>query len=351
LAATGDLLPHRRVKSTAAAHGWAAVFGEATPILTAADVAFANLEGPIAPDHHRGVHGEVFDAPADLAPALAAAGLDVVSLANNHLFDQGPGGLVETRSRVRAAGVATAGAGATCAEAAEPAIVEVHGVKIAFLAATDLTNLDLNAGADAPCLFVAGPVCEADCGPDRDAVQFSHDLPRLLDAVKAARARADFVVLSFHWQIEWITEPLPEYPPLAAALTDAGVDVLLGHHPHVLQPVVERTTADGRRVVIAYSLGNFVSNMGEKVEPTDPAKGRVRDAIVLQVPLVVYPDGRREVGAPVVVPLWTENALAPDGTDRITVRTLSSLAQEAPALAAARAAEIARIVGESVERP
>jgi poly-gamma-glutamate capsule biosynthesis protein CapA/YwtB (metallophosphatase superfamily) len=346
LAAVGDVLPHRRVKSTAETYGWSAVFGEAVPLLQAADLAFANLEGPIAPDHHRGVHDEVFNAPATLAPALAEAGLDIVSMANNHAFDQGPDGLVETWTRVREAGVATVGAGPTCADATAVRVLEVRGVKVAFLAAADLSNIDGNTSPEQPCLFVAGPRCETDCGPDRDAVHYSLDTERLLAAVRDARQRADFVVMSLHWGVEYQTAPLPEYPPLATLLTDAGVDVLLGHHPHVLQPVEVRTTARGQQAVIAYSLGNFVSNMRQTFAPTDPpSQGHVRDSVVLQVPLVRHGDGRLEVGAPVAVPLWTQNS-----TDRITVRTLASMARAEPTarLASARWEEIARIVGPSV---
>jgi poly-gamma-glutamate capsule biosynthesis protein CapA/YwtB (metallophosphatase superfamily) len=352
LAAVGDVLPHRRVKSTAQAHGWSTVFGEAAPLLQAADIAFANLEGPIAPDHDQGVHDEVFNAPATLAPALSEAGIDLVSMANNHAFDQGPQGLVETWTRVREAGVATVGAGPTCADATEARILTVRGLRVAFLAAADLSNIDGNTAADQPCLFVAGPRCTQDCGPDRDAVHYSLDTERLLAAVRAARQGADFVVMSFHWGVEYQTEPLPEYPALAAALTDAGVDVLLGHHPHVLQPVEVRTTARGQEAVIAYSLGNFVSNMRQSFDPARdaPSQGHVRDSVLLQVPLVRHADGRLEVGAPVAVPLWTQNGSL-QGTDRITVRTLASMARAEPTarLAQARWQEIARIVGPSVQ--
>lgn len=347
LAAVGDVLPHRRVKTSARAVGWERVFGDAVPRLQRADIAFANLESPIAPDHHRALFDEVFDAPADLAPGLAAAGIDVVSMANNHVFDQGPAGLVETWTRVRDAGVLPVGAGPDCAEAAAARIVTVRGVKVAFLSMTDLVNFDQNGSPTEPCVVVAGPLCTSDCGPDRDAVQFSHDTERLVAAVVAARAQADFVVLSFHWGIEYRTDPLPEYPRLAERLVDAGVDVLLGHHPHVPQPVVERTTPDGRRAVIAFSLGNFVSNMREGFDPAhdDPAEGQVRDGLLLEVPLVWRGPGRTEVGTPTAVPLWTENR--PDG---ITVRTLEALYAD-PAtrpLALARRAEVLRIVGPRV---
>jgi poly-gamma-glutamate capsule biosynthesis protein CapA/YwtB (metallophosphatase superfamily) len=314
LLAVGDVLPHSAVKAAARGHadqlghdGWDAVFADVAPLVQAADVAFANMEAPIAPDAHRGVHGEVFNAPASLAPALAATGFDVLSMANNHVFDQGPAGVLETRTRIHAAGMTPVGAGATCAEAASAQIVDVAGVRVAFLASVDLLNLDERDGTEAPCVFVAGALCEGECGPDRDALHYRPDPDRLVAAVQRAREAADLVVMSFHWGNEYRTAPLPEYPPLARTLLDAGVDVLLGHHPHVLQPVERYTAADGRQTVVAYSLGNFVSNMGAAWDPASgaPGRARTRDGAALRV--TFRADGGPRVESVDVVPLWTDN--------------------------------------------
>ncbi len=332
LVAGGDVLPHRRVKASAATHGWSDVFAGVAPALQAADLAFVNLESPVAPDHDQGVRGEVFNAPAALLDGLTEAGVDVVSFANNHAFDQGPDGLVETVTRARATGLSLVGAAPDCAGAQAATLHEVRGTRVAFLAATDLLNLDLHAGDHAPCLFVAGPVCTGDCGPDRDAVHFALDEARLVRAVRAARAQADVVVLSFHWGDEYRTTPLPEYPRLAQTLVDAGVDVLLGHHPHVLQPVAELTAADGRRAVVAYSLGNLVSDMSSSWRPGAPiGASRTRDGALLRV--TVAAGGVRGVE---VLPTYTDNQ-----PDRVRVVLLSDVD---PALQAQRQAAIAPII-------
>jgi poly-gamma-glutamate synthesis protein (capsule biosynthesis protein) len=317
LAAVGDVLPHGKVKRIAAQQGWDRVFGDTGDVLRAADVAFANLESPVAPDVPIPLHDEVFDAPATLPPALAALGIDVVSLANNHAFDQGPQGMVETWTRVREAGLGSVGAGPTAADARAPWITEVRGVRIGFLAFCDLSNIDGNTTDDAPSLFVSGPVCTRDCGADRDAFHYVIDFPRLQAAIDAARARVDFLVVSAHWGNEYRTTPLPEYPPLATRLVEAGVDVILGHHPHVLQPVERVHTASGRDGVVAYSLGNFVSNMAEGWTPQNP-KGlaTTRDGLVLQVELLAWPDGHLELGPATPIPTWTDNH-----PDRLAVRT------------------------------
>ncbi|MCA9569849.1 MAG: CapA family protein, partial [Myxococcales bacterium] len=317
IVAVGDVLPHRRVKASAATFGWDASFAPVVDTIRGADIAFANLESPIAPDHTQGVHGEVFDAPASLATGLAAAGFDVLSMANNHVWDQGVAGMLETRERVVAAGMTPVGVGTTCAGAAAPAVVTVRGVRVAFVALVDLLNQDLRAGPEAPCVFVPGPLCAADCLPDRDALFFRADPDVLTAVVRSARSVADVVVVSAHWGDEYRTVPLPEYTAMARTLVAAGADLVLGHHPHVLQPV-ERVEAGGRTGVVAYSLGNFLSDMGRTFDPaTHPArKGNTRDGAILVVDVEVGPTG--PVLTPSVVPTWTRHTALPEG-ERIDV--------------------------------
>jgi poly-gamma-glutamate synthesis protein (capsule biosynthesis protein) len=328
LVAVGDVLPHRRVKATAADLGWSGVLAGITPLVTAADVAFANLESPVAPDHHKGIHGEVFNAPASLLPGLAEAGFDVLAVANNHAYDQGADGLLETLQRVDAAGMVAVGAGSDCATAWSPRITEHDGLRIAWIASSDLTNIDGNTTDDAPCVAWAGPVCTGDCGPDRDAIHFSLDTERLVQLARRAAEQADLVVWSFHWGDEYRTVPLPEYPPLAHALTDAGVDVLLGHHPHVLQPIEQRTTARGTPAVIAYSLGNAVSDMGSRFDPEQHpvSKGHTRDGLALTVRAEWEGDALRSLAVD-PVPLWTQNnrRTEPSAPPRVTVEPTEAL--------------------------
>ncbi len=346
LAAVGDVLPHGKVKRMAARDGWAAVFGDTGTPLGAADLAFANLESPVAPAVPIPLHGEVFDAPATLPPALAALGVDVVSMANNHAFDQGPQGIVETWTRVRAAGLGAVGAGPTLADATAPWIVEVRGVRVGFLAFCDLSNIDGNTAPDAPSVFVSGPPCARDCGADRDAVHHAIDRPRLQAAIDATRPRVDALVVSAHWGNEYRHAPLPEYPPLARWLVEAGADVILGHHPHVLQPIERIRTDGGREGIVAYSLGNFVSNMAEAWVPGGRGLPATRDGIVLHLAIVAWPDGRVELGPATWTPTWTDNH-----PDALAVRTHEGLLARsggdptASGLISARKAAIASILG------
>ena len=211
--AVGDLLIHNNVKNSAKAaaqtdetgasvnhEGWSALFEHVDTLIADADIAFANLETPVAPDNHMGTRSMVFNAPAVLLPALSEVGFDILSFANNHVYDQGRPGLVETIERLEAAPLEFAGAGHTCAEAQAHKMLEANGIRIAFLAASDLFNDNLNLEDDVPCSFEAEP--EA-----------------MIAAAKNAReAGADVVVLSIHWGREYRTRPEQEHIDMAHTL-------------------------------------------------------------------------------------------------------------------------------------
>lgn len=304
--AMGDVLPHTNVKHAAAAaakaggahEGWSALFGGIQARVAAADVAFANLETPVAPDAHVGTGSMVFNAPPALPEALVAVGFDVVSFANNHVYDQGRAGLVETLDRVAAAGLVQIGAGPTCAEARRHRMVEAGGLRLAWIGATRLFNNRLNRTDAEPCAWEL-------------------DVEGALEEVRAARAAgADAVILSVHWGREYHTEPDAAEVDVAHALLDGGVDVILGHHPHVVQPLELHDTPDGRTGLVAYSLGNLISNQAYDyrfgVHPH--ARGQTRDGLMLafEVQKKDYGPGTEprvvvEVAGVSAIPLWTDS--------------------------------------------
>jgi poly-gamma-glutamate synthesis protein (capsule biosynthesis protein) len=135
----------------------------------------------------------------------------------------------------------------------------------------------------------------------------------VIAAVKAARAQCDLLVVSIHWGIEYATAPRPEDVEMAHKMLDAGASVIVGHHPHVLQPVETYTTADQRNAVIFYSLGNFLSNQSRTyVDGLMPDKdGDPRDSMIALFQAVrrdYGPGGVRvEVGHVGILPAWGEN--------------------------------------------
>jgi Bacterial capsule synthesis protein PGA_cap len=303
IGAVGDVLMHDAVKQSAATHGRGAadagyswLYASLADLLTEPDVMFANLETPIAPAAAQGTRPFVFNAPPEAAAALQRAGVDLVSFANNHVFDQGRPGFEETIRRLDALRLRYVGVGPS-GRADGPVTFDVGGLRIAFLGYAHFFNQDGNACPSAkPCL---------------QASQL--DRAAAVEAVRRAAADADAVVVSLHWGDEYATQPRAEDVDLARRLADAGALVVLGHHPHVLQPVELYRRADGRTAVIAYSLGNFVSNQSRTYVPgvTPAPVAATRDGALLRVTLARRDYGRGvervEVAGADFLPLWTDN--------------------------------------------
>lgn len=321
IGAVGDVLMHDAVKRSAAAHGARAedggfgwLFAPIADLLAEPDLMFANLETPVAPRASQGARPFVFDAPPEVLSALVHAGVDAVSVANNHAFDQGRPGFLETLEEVSHAGLVPVGAG-VAPRASGPVRREVNGISLAFLGYAHFFNQD---GNDCPPPRAGAPAC----------VQASLlDRARAVEEVRAAAATADAVVVSLHWGEEYHAQPRAEDVELAHRLADAGALVIIGHHPHVLQPVELYRRADGRIAVIAYSLGNFISNQSRNYVAgvTPPDVAATRDGALLRVELARRDYGRGvtrvEVGGTDVLPLWTENDTAEIDRRRDPART------------------------------
>ena len=289
LVAVGDLLMHQDVKRAAKenAGGFQGLWGDLKPLFSEADLLFGNLETPVAPATGNSGRPFVFNAPLELPQALKASGFTILSTANNHAYDQGSKGVVETLERLEAVGLIAVGSGRDRAQAELPRFLECKGVKIAFLAFTDLFNLNLNQGGKGPWVR----------GLDDGA----------LDAVRAARNQADLVVVSVHWGIEYEHLPRARQREMAANLIGCGADLIIGHHPHVLQPL-EWLEANGRKGAVAFSLGNFISNQDRKYqEPMALAEGDNRDGAALVAVFRKDPQGLASLESVRAEPLWTEN--------------------------------------------
>ncbi len=235
IAAVGDIMLGGTAGPEMQKYGYDYPFELTQSFFKQAQIVFGNLEGPLtAGGANETPKKYVFRSPPDkVAPALARAGFNIVSLANNHSLDYGPQGLEDTRAALEKAGIHAVGAGRNLAEARTPVYMVKGGATVAFLAYS-LTF---------PEEFWAGP--------DKPGTAFGHEQDVRAD-VAAARQKADIVVVSFHWGQEGKTELRDYQVQLAHAAIDAGANAVLGHHPHILQ-AVERYQ-DG---VILYSLGNF----------------------------------------------------------------------------------------------
>jgi poly-gamma-glutamate capsule biosynthesis protein CapA/YwtB (metallophosphatase superfamily) len=295
IAAVGDVMMPASVQAAATREkrGYDFLFENITQDLRTADISFANLETPV--DHKAVSSGyPKFNSHPALLTALRKAGVSVVSVANNHIMDAGNEGLRRTLGNIEAAGLVFTGAGRSQTEATEAKYLKAQDVNVAFLAYTYGTNERLpRKAARAPGVNILRPDSEADLG-------------RAKAAVRRARTSADLVVVSLHWGNEYAPDPTPRQRQVASELVEAGADVILGHHPHVLQPIESYAASDGRRGLIVFSLGNFVTsqNAGITYANKDNRKALRGDGIILSI-TVVKDGGRARVEKAEFLPIWS----------------------------------------------
>lgn len=241
LIAGGDVMLGRTIGDGVGREGNGYPFAFVAEHLRAANVAFVNLELPLTERGEPTSKNFVFRAPPASAGTLTDAGVDIVSTANNHVVDYGVVGLQDTWAALDAAGVARFGTGENVTTARAPRTLDVNGVKVAFLGyantpveGTGWNLADYQATADTPGFAWLTPEAVA-------------------EDVAAAKMHADVVVVSMHTGFEYTDPPNSLQTASAHAAIDAGADLVLGHHPHVLQGI---ETYNGGLII--YSLGNFV---------------------------------------------------------------------------------------------
>lgn len=247
---TGDILLAGRAQRLIEEEGPAAPFAEVSAALRGADLAIGNLECALSTRGKRADKKYTFRADPTTAAALSEAGFDIITLANNHSVDYGREALADTMQALREAGIAFVGAGEDAERARQPVTMAAGEppVKIAVLA---FSNME-------PVSFYAGP-SRPGTNPAQPSV--------IKQSVSAARRQADIVIALFHWGGERDPSPTARQRELAYAAADAGADLVVGHHPHVLQGFERRGHS-----LIAYSLGNFLF----------PSRGERRSTMVLR---------------------------------------------------------------------
>ncbi|MGB9847833.1 MAG: CapA family protein [Minisyncoccia bacterium] len=200
------------------------------------DFVFANLESPII-DGRKIKSGEmVFRADEKLVPILKELNFSIFSLANNHIFNFGEKGLLTTMNLLNKAQILAVGAGSNENEAYDFKIIERNGIKFAFLAYNDMDVAPLNSGAT-----------------ENHAGTALINLEKMRIAIQKARNNADFVIVSLHAGNEYQFKPNDSQIITAHYAIDNGADLVIGHHPHIIQPIEKYKNS-----YIFYSLGNFV---------------------------------------------------------------------------------------------
>ena len=248
IAFVGDILLASSVENLMRREGFDYPYAKALPYLQEPDLTIGNLENPITT---RGTPAEdkqyVFKGSPDLLPSLREAGVDFVALANNHTLDQGVEGLLDTIDHLNEAGIRHAGAGHNDEEAFTPAVFDIKGMSIAvFSLSRVVPHVSWKADKNHP------------------GVAETYDPRRAVEAIERARESNDLIIVYAHWGEELKTEPRDIEKKLARAYIDAGADIVVGSHPHVLQGFEYYEGG-----WIAYSLGNFIFNVTTNAETRD----------------------------------------------------------------------------------
>jgi poly-gamma-glutamate synthesis protein (capsule biosynthesis protein) len=234
LVAVGDVMLARGVNNKIKKLGPNYPFEKTREIISSADIAFCNLECAISPKATGDPYHNIFCIKPGEAKGLSFAGFDLISLANNHVLDGGKKGLLSTMEFLTKEKIKFVGAGKTKTESTLPTLFEVRGVKIVFLA-FNLYPMD----------WISFSV--------NDPTMAFYDSSWVKEIIGKLKNEVDVIVISLHWGMEYRRSPTSSQMRIAHQLIDAGANLILGHHPHVVQKIEEY-----KEGIIVYSLGNFV---------------------------------------------------------------------------------------------
>ncbi|MGI2328984.1 CapA family protein [Planococcus sp. YIM B11945] len=247
LSAIGDVLIHDSVyldAETESGYDFNPMFEKVKPYLERSDITVANSESIIGGSDIGVSTYPSFNSPYEVGDALKNAGIDVVSMANNHTLDRGEKAVKNAINYWDKIGIAHSGASLSEEDQSQITTLTRNDITFSFLSYTYGTN-----GIESP----AG----------KSYLVNRLDKENLQKEIAKAKEQSDVVVLSLHFGTEYERMPNAEQKEMAHFAAEQGADIILGHHPHVLQPAEWIETADGRKSFVVYSLGNFLSHQDE----------------------------------------------------------------------------------------
>ncbi len=312
LSATGDLLMHMPVVDACTSGGnynFESVFRYISSYIQASDYATANLETNLAGPDYLHDSGKVgysgypqFNCPDSLIDGMKNAGFDMVLTANNHSYDTRTIGLHRTVQVIREKGLAYLGTKAAASEA-NYVIVEKNGIRLALACYTYEDNQDPDIKAPNGHTMTAEDARLINTFNYSELETFYREMAANLE--DAQQAGADAFVLLIHWGDEYQTQQNSTQSQMAQKLCDLGVDVIIGGHPHMVQPVelLTATTDETRKTVCLYSMGNAVSNQRQG-NLSSVGTAHTEDGVIFSVTFTRYSDGTVILEKAQLLPTW-----------------------------------------------
>ena len=305
----GDLLMHGQLITDAqqadGSYDFNYIFPYITPYVTAADYAAANLEVTLAGPSRPYQGYPMFNCPDAIVDAAKNAGFDMLLTANNHMYDSGEDGFLRTVRTIREKGLTALG---TREEAEEPAytVQDINGIKVGMVCYTyeqrpenyrsDRVYLNKNI-LSATCSALINSFVGTELDP------FYTEIGGILEQMRNDGAEA--TVMFIHWGVEYQLTQNTEQQQIAQKLCDLGFDVIVGGHPHVVQPVelLESTVDPEHRTVCLYSMGNAVSNQRQG-ELTSITTAHTEDGAMFSMTFSKYSDGTVYLEDVALIPTW-----------------------------------------------
>lgn len=287
LIAVGDIMMHgTQIKSgynpTTKTYNYDHFFKEVKGILSSGDWVIGNLETTLAGPETGYTGYPLFNAPDSLADAIKKAGFNIISTTNNHSLDRGEKGVLKTLENVQKRGLISVGTAASAEAANKIVIVEKNNISMAILGYSYGTNgIPIPKGKNYLVSLI-------------DPKKITQDI------TKARGLGVDIVTVILHFGAEYQRQPNTEQKTLVKQLVNAGADIILGSHPHVVQPyqIFEQTGESGKpkKAIVIYSMGNFISNQREKYRDL---------GVIFKVNIVKhFPDETIEIKGIETLPTW-----------------------------------------------
>jgi len=275
---TGDIIMHIPVKTCAASHnlidrdknvslnngGFDFLFERIRPALSSSPVVIGNMEFPLSPPFTS--QPKIFNCTPDVIAAMKKAGFTMVTIANNHILDQEQAGVIDSIAFLKKYGMEFIGVN-TDEKTARSGIVKKTGdIAVGFIGYTGITNYSIPSR------------------PRGYYINWLYHEDKILEDIREIKRRCDYLVMIFHTGTEYAPRPEEKDERAIKKYLEAGVDLAVGHHSHVVQQAEKIITPDGRTCYVFYSLGNFISNQTESVidDPVNQSSN-TQDSIILNL--------------------------------------------------------------------